>query len=40
MRMTKGTTSLRVARAVDLANWADVPLTVDAHMAKVVAFKA
>ena len=40
MRVTKGTTSLRVARVVDFANRADVPLTVDANMAKVVALKA
>ena len=31
---------MRVARAVDLANGADVPLAVDANMAKVMAFEA
>ena len=40
MRATKGTMSLRVAKVVNFANQADIPLTVDANMAKVVAFKA
>ena len=38
--MTKRATSLRVARAVDFANRADIPLAVDMNMAKVVAFEA
>ena len=31
---------MRVARAVDFANRADIPLAVDTNMAKVVAFEA
>ena len=31
---------MRVARAVDFTNGADVPLAVDANMAKVMAFEA
>ena len=40
IRVTKRTTLLGVARAVDFANRADIPLTVDTNMAQVVAFKA
>ena len=40
MRTTQRATALGVARAVDLANRADVPLAVDMNMAKVVAFEA
>ena len=39
MRTTQWAAALRVARAVDFANRADVPLAVDTNMAKVVAFK-
>ena len=30
---------LRVARAVDLANWTDIPLTMDADVPEVVTFE-
>ena len=39
-RATQRAVALGVARAVDLANRADVPLAVDMNMAKVVAFEA
>ena len=38
--MIKGTAILGVSGAVDLTDGADIPLAVDADMAKVVAFKA
>ena len=38
--MTQRATALGVARAVDFANRADVPLAVDTNMAKVMAFEA
>ena len=38
--MVKGATILRVSGAVDFTNGANIPLAVDAEMAKVVAFKA
>ena len=31
---------LGVARTIDLADWADVPLAMSANMSEVVAFKA
>ena len=31
---------LRVTSAVDLADWADIPLTVDTDVFEIVAFKA
>ena len=40
MRATQRAAVLGVARAVDFANRADVPLAVDMNMAKVVAFEA
>ena len=39
-RTTQWAVALGVARAVDFANRADVPLAVDMNMAKVVAFEA
>ena len=39
-RTTQWAAVLGVARAVDLANRADIPLAVDTNMAKVVAFEA
>ena len=38
--MIKRAMILRVAWAVDFANGADIPLAINANMAKVVAFKA
>ena len=38
--MVKGATILRVSGAVDFTNGANIPLAVDADMAKVMAFKA
>ena len=40
MRAAKRAMLLRVAGAVDFADRADIPLTVDANVAKVVAFEA
>ena len=40
MRTTQRAAVLGVARAVDFANRADVPLAVDTNMAKVMAFEA
>ena len=40
MRTTQRATALGVARTVDFANRADVPLAVDTNMAKIMAFKA
>ena len=37
--MVKGATILRVSRAVDFTNGANIPLAVNADMAEVVAFK-
>ena len=37
--MVKGTTVLRVSRAIDFAYWADVPLAINANMTKMVAFE-
>ena len=39
-RTTQRATVLGVAGAVDFAHWADVPLTMDMNMAKVMAFEA
>ena len=39
-RTTQRATALRVARAVDFTNGADVPLAVDVNMVKVMAFEA
>ena len=36
----KRATVLRVARAVDFANGADIPLAINTNVAKMVAFKA
>ena len=38
--MVKRATILRVSRAVDFANGADIPLTVDANVAKMMALEA
>ena len=35
----QGATSLGMAGMVDLAYWADIPLTVDANMSKVMTFE-
>ena len=40
MRTTQRAAALRVARVVDFAYGADIPLAVDTNMAKVVAFEA
>ena len=40
MRMTQRAAALRVARAVDFAYGADVPLAVDTNVAEVVALEA
>ena len=37
--MTQRAALLRVARAVDLANWTDIPLTMDADVSEVVTFE-
>ena len=38
--MVKRTAILRVSRAIDLANGANVPLAINADVAKMMAFKA
>ena len=37
--VVEGATVLRMCRAVDFANRADVPLAIDMNVAKVVAFE-
>ena len=38
--MIEGAAVLWVSQMIDLANWADVPLTIDTNVSKMVTFEA